>query len=131
MCTIYITKISPSKRTLAGFCSSLFLLLFLSATIRAAMPPGQLTLQLQSSLLFNENKGQWAPAVDYRADLPGGTVFLEKNGFTYVFINQDDIYGIHPPKKDIPAGGLIIRMHAVKVKFLGAETGTLLSAGNA
>lgn len=37
-----------------------------------------------SSILFTENKGQWHENVYFKANLGGGTVFLERNGLTYL-----------------------------------------------
>lgn len=44
------------------------------------------------SLRFIENKGQWAPNILFRADIPGGTMFLEKQAITYVFIDGQSTF---------------------------------------
>ncbi|WP_205500128.1 DUF7948 domain-containing protein [Rufibacter psychrotolerans] len=36
------------------------------------------------TLAFVENKGQWPAQVKYAADVPGGKIFLQPNGFVYV-----------------------------------------------
>ena len=34
---------------------------------------------------FEQNKGQWPQQVRFRAEIPGGALFLEKQGLTYHF----------------------------------------------
>lgn len=41
------------------------------------------------SISFIENRGQWDSNILYRADLNGGAVYLEKNGFTYDLRDQE------------------------------------------
>lgn len=35
-----------------------------------------------------ENKNQWHERVLFRADIPGGALFVEKDRFTYAFAHQ-------------------------------------------
>ncbi|NRA13535.1 MAG: hypothetical protein HRT57_16450, partial [Crocinitomicaceae bacterium] len=37
------------------------------------------------NLEYIENKGQWHENVEFKADLVDGSVFLESNGFSFVF----------------------------------------------
>ncbi len=73
---------------------------------------------------FVENKGQWGGHVLYRADLKGGAVYLEKDGFTYDLRDQEafssytrykflerEVRNSQPP----PSG--IVDHFAYKVKF--------------
>lgn len=46
----------------------------------------------QSDIYFIENKGQWEENVLFRADLPGGKLFVEKNRLTYLFYRNKDVY---------------------------------------
>lgn len=41
--------------------------------------------QHQASISFIENKGQWPKEVKFTADIPGGKLFIEKDGLTYSF----------------------------------------------
>lgn len=45
----------------------------------------------QGYLQFQENKGQWDNEVLYRAQLPGGYLYLRKNGLTYNLLDPQDM----------------------------------------
>ncbi len=45
----------------------------------------------QGRLQFKENKGQWNPAVLYRAQLPNGYIYLRKTGITYSLLSGKDM----------------------------------------
>lgn len=49
------------------------------------------TAEAQVSYQFRENKGQWNPVVSYRSELPGGYLYLRKDGFTYELLDQNDM----------------------------------------
>lgn len=80
------------------------------------------------SIGFLENKNQWDTAVLYKADIGGGTVFLEKKGFTFVFEDVEAVKKLMSYKfKDAsirrdstPPSGLV-NYHAYKMKFLGMQ----------
>jgi hypothetical protein len=42
-------------------------------------------LKADGGARFEENKGQWPKSVAFRADIPGGALFVEQQGFTYHF----------------------------------------------
>src|SRR5665647_3546265 len=44
-----------------------------------------------AQLEFIENKGQWDNEVDFKSDIPTGAFFLQKNGFSVVLHNTDDL----------------------------------------
>lgn len=44
-----------------------------------------------AQLQFIENKGQWDNRVDFKSDISNGAFFLQKNGFTVVLHNTDDL----------------------------------------
>ncbi|MFL5730175.1 MAG: PKD domain-containing protein [Cytophagaceae bacterium] len=84
-----------------------------------------------SSLRFTENKNQWPSNVQYRADLPGGKLFLEKSSFTYVFYDTEKLARMHQhehKEAGKETGGNhsednhLINMHALRVSLLGANT---------
>ncbi|MFN8244064.1 MAG: PKD domain-containing protein [Ferruginibacter sp.] len=91
----------------------LFILLFLSRPAAAQMH-------------FVENKGQWNNEVQYRGDFTSGAFFLQQQGFTVMLHNTTDLAAItarlhgHPntPNTEAP---LVLRSHAYKVDFLGAD----------
>lgn len=45
--------------------------------------------------LFIQNKGQWHPNVHFKADVPGGSLFFEKNALTYSLYDQFKVRQIH------------------------------------
>ena len=45
----------------------------------------------QGRLQFKENKGQWDPAVRYRAQLPNGYIYLRSTGITYSMLSGADM----------------------------------------
>lgn len=81
-----------------------------------------------SGPVFVENRNQWHPRVQYRADIPGGAMFLEKDRFTYTFADQKqkaDIfqyYYNHPPRYEgMPYVKPELDCHAFSVRFRGAS----------
>src|SRR5581483_283724 len=51
----------------------------------------QVIAQGPSSFEFIENKGQWDKQVAFRGQIPAGSFYLNKNGFTVVQHNADDL----------------------------------------
>jgi gliding motility-associated-like protein len=75
--------------------------------------------EVQNTIRFTENKKQWESHILYRAFLDGGSMFLEKDGFTYNFYNQDALHHNHvlkAGKEPLP-----INSHAFKVWFKNAK----------
>ncbi len=81
--------------------------------------------EIHSDLSFAQNKGQWNENVRFKADLPGGKLWLEKDRLTYDFLHQDDVRKIHDMHHGaIPFGGPAdrnIRGHAFQMQFVGAD----------
>lgn len=52
-----------------------------------------------------ENKGQWPDWVQYRTDVPGGTMWIEKERILYHFVdrNQEMRNHAHPSEKKVPS----------------------------
>jgi gliding motility-associated-like protein len=79
--------------------------------------------QQKSGLSFIENKGQWNPQAKYKADIPGGVMFITDKGFVYNYVSQKDLNRID---KSLDEGksiaGETMRFHAYKVNFVGAHT---------
>jgi hypothetical protein len=59
-----------------------------------------------------ENKGQWPANVLFKADLPIGNLFIEKNQLTYLFIDKEATHELQHGK-DIKK----VHFHSVKVKI--------------
>lgn len=68
---------------------------------------------------FIENKGQWESNILFRAELPVGALFIEKNCFTYIFNNKE---AIHQLQHNQPVNN--IKHHAVKVYLTGSKNPT-------
>jgi gliding motility-associated-like protein len=64
-------------------------------------PPAQAKIAKQDPhIYFEENKNQWPSQVLYKADLPGGIVFLEKQKLTFGTHSLDDLNRIHEMEHD-------------------------------
>ena len=106
------------------------------------------------SLSFVQNKAQWHSNVEYKVPLAGGNIlYLEKNAFTYVLQHPEDVAQLHDHSHGNheghdheeheghdheghdheeheghhheEEGDQIVRMHAYKVNFLGANDSQL------
>lgn len=89
-----------------------------------------------AQMQFAENKGQWNGKVQYKTDLKAGAFFLEKNGYTIVQHNTEDLKKLNghfhgnelSKNSNTPA---ILHSHAIKVKFDGASANALALPGKA
>jgi gliding motility-associated-like protein len=101
------------------------LLLFLT-TIAAQAAPG---------VVFIENKGQWPAEVRFRADLPGGYLFLTTTGLHYTFYDTEATARRHAMPRTAAARQAAgtwadsIRAHGVAVTVVGCAK-TVQLAGN-
>ncbi len=69
---------------------------------------------------FIENKGQWHPNALYKTELPGGSLFLEKDGLTYNFVDSKDVQRSHANPNSSAVlinSNRIVHLHSYKVKF--------------
>jgi gliding motility-associated-like protein len=85
----------------------------------------------ESSLRFTQNKNQWPANVQYRADLPGGKLFLENNSFTYLFYDTKKLAQMHNHEHgenddDRESASSLIKLHAFKVSFLNSNPNPLI-----
>lgn len=66
---------------------------------------------------FIENKGQWESNIKYRADIPGGQLFLENGTLSYLLVEQEPFKELHDKGKyEKP-----VQMHYFRVVFEGAN----------
>lgn len=77
---------------------------------------------------FVQNRGQWAAEVLYRADLPGGYLYLLPTGLHYAFYDADAVAQSHARVPANPATAGIIRGHGVTVRFDGCRTDAVVDA---
>jgi gliding motility-associated-like protein len=73
-----------------------------------------------SDVRFTENKNQWNTNILYKAQLDGGIMFLEKDGFTYNFYDKETLRKNHGRNKDARSVNTTIKCHAFRTTFLGA-----------
>ena len=83
----------------------------------------------RSPIAFIENKGQWNMQAKYKAEIPGGAMFLTDQGFVYNFVSTSDLDRLHDAacdaKSPIDQSNEKIKHHAYKVNFVGANTGNI------
>lgn len=85
--------------------------------------------QVVAQFRFIENKNQWDAQAKFRAELPGGYLFLEDEALTYLFYDPSSFPQHHGSEAhhgnekshqhQTESDG--VRGHVVKVKFLGAN----------
>ncbi|MDP4268222.1 MAG: hypothetical protein Q8880_12405, partial [Bacteroidota bacterium] len=98
--------------------------------------------EYSGDLKFIENKNQWDKKILFKTEIAGGDLYLEKDGFTYNFLNQEDLVKFkghnhsHGHEEDISLKNkslnrripIVIRGHAVKLKFLNSNQSSNVSA---
>jgi gliding motility-associated-like protein len=79
------------------------------------------------SLEFIENKGQWDARARYAAPLHAGRLFLETTGFTYSFVDPQQLAAHHHHGKgpEMPVSDKL-RAHAYSMRFVDARSGVRL-----
>jgi gliding motility-associated-like protein len=83
-------------------------------------------------LLFIQNKKQWHENVLFKTYFLGSnSLFLEKNGFTYLLTHPEDLQKIHDLHKnwEDSKDGVSMRHHAYRVRFLNANETPLTGLG--
>ncbi len=102
-----------------------------------------LPLWSQTTIEFVENKGQWDASVLFKGDVSNGALFLQKGGFTILQHKSEDLQrvfdelhghsaddghnhgaetsGRNAYPKPVVGDPLILRSHAYKVQFVGAN----------
>jgi gliding motility-associated-like protein len=65
---------------------------------------------------FIENKNQWEEKLRFRADIPGGKLYLQNNMITYLFYSKDEVSDHHHHHRLDE-----LHFHAVSMEFLGAN----------
>lgn len=74
--------------------------------------------------IFVENKGQWPSEVLFKADIPGGYLFVKQKGLQYFFYDTKTLSSLHyAPKTDERAKKTIenIKTQNVFIEFKGAK----------
>jgi gliding motility-associated-like protein len=89
--------------------------------------------QVQPPLEFIENKGQWDSRVMFKASVPGGSLFVHKNGYTVLQHKEEDLKHIqetihHRGEAAAQDDNYVIHSHAYRVDFEGASPDAKLVA---
>jgi gliding motility-associated-like protein len=75
-------------------------------------------------LLYIENKGQWDEEIKFKAEIEGANLWVLNNQLTFDFVSEEDMIRLHEELHDNKYSSTsdgIIRHHAYKVNFLGAN----------
>ncbi|MCK8491318.1 gliding motility-associated C-terminal domain-containing protein [Spirosoma sp. RP8] len=78
---------------------------------------------------FVQNRGQWASEVRFRAEIPGGYLYLKDNALHYVFYDGSALSSHHTPTAGQPISDQIPG-HAVEVRFEGANTASQIETSH-
>ncbi len=88
-------------------------------------------------LRFVQNKGQWEQEVLFRADIPGGFLFLKKQSLVYVLYDGREIWARHAGGKPLPNDDrarpgsftpeALVQAHGVEVQFEGSNAEAIIS----
>ncbi len=104
------------------FFLSFFTLPVLHAQEIAKSQRSELRESKNSIVKYTENKGQWDDRVQFKTAVSGTSVFLERDGFTFVVSSTDDLMEAH--RVNISGGNieeLSIRKHAFKMEFVNCN----------
>lgn len=82
---------------------------------------------------FIENTGQWENTFLFRAYIPGGELFIEKNGITYHFWDQAKMNVLTSAMHDRKGNELTdyqIKHHVIRVKYTGSNPNVISQPEN-
>ena len=99
------------------FSSGLFLITFLLLSV------GKIFAHAPARYHFIENKGQWTENIIFKAVVPGGSLFIENAGLTYVFFDQGKLKEMHHRKKQTEFDDRL-KLHCLKVNFIDCKNST-------
>ena len=63
---------------------------------------------------FIENKGQWQNFILYKADIPGGDLYITNKGLVYNLVDEQALHEQQHKKVDAP-----VNAHAIFIDFVG------------
>jgi hypothetical protein len=84
----------------------------------------------EKSLEFVQNRNQWPAAVKFKAELPGGQLYLKQTELVFNFQNRSQLAALDPhqvAKNPTAARPTELNAHAYAMQFLGAAKHTILS----
>lgn len=77
---------------------------------------------------FIENKNQWDSRILYQSEIPSGTLFLEKNCFTYNLVDGKLVSSLHGHQAKQQAQSIQIPSHAFKMNFQNSNQDVVVDA---
>lgn len=80
----------------------------------------------EQGIKFIENKGQWEPEVLFKADIPGGALYITPSALVYSFWNKQQIHDFQHG-----TGNGIVDAHAYKVHLNGIGPSPFVQTGSA
>lgn len=80
-----------------------------------------------SKMIFEKNLNQWPEPVLFKADIPGGNLFLEQDKLTYNYIENINWHRDH---RNESGGAVKVKYHAIKVSFQGCNADALVMGNN-
>ncbi|MEO1262253.1 MAG: gliding motility-associated C-terminal domain-containing protein [Bacteroidota bacterium] len=113
-------------KSLRKFVLFFCLLIFIVSELNAQIPIIEHKHDRSSGPLdFIENKNQWHKDVLFRTNFEGSnTLFIEKNGYTVLMTNPEDLDALHAfhGKSANRGNSINIRKHAYKVRYLNGQS---------
>lgn len=85
----------------------------------------------KKAVSFTENKGQWENQVLFKADIPGGAIFLEKTKITYALYDTyqlRNVLGHNHHNGNYTSLPELVNFHGLQMEFLNANTQNKISA---
>lgn len=76
-----------------------------------------------------ENKGQWNDSANFKADLPGGAVFLTDYGFRYLFEDLSQLQKAHDEAEERNVDNDLITTHVFDVSFVNSTLSNTYEKG--
>ncbi|MFA6262475.1 MAG: gliding motility-associated C-terminal domain-containing protein [Bacteroidia bacterium] len=64
-----------------------------------------------------ENKGQWDEPILFKANIPGGTLFITANALTYALVDESAVFAAYHDRKY----GTVIRSHTYRMQLEGSN----------
>lgn len=85
-----------------------------------------LQLPCNAQVKFVQNMGQWDEQVRYRAVIPGGFLFVEDSGLTYLFYDGDHLHNLTHGHGE----GDKIQYHSLKLRLKNSNSNSKVQAEN-
>lgn len=99
--------------------------LFLFFSLLCIIPPAATA---QEALQFVPNEGQWKEHFLYKSTSPSADIYLEQSGITYTVGDKDNPAKIDQVKEGGVTTPQILKYHAYKMKWIGANTDATTAA---